>query len=171
MTKTPPKKKRPARRLKNVVVEEVSLVDNPAVPEANFIIAKRDEVPESEATEAEPAEVEAEGVDLEKGRLLTAKQAARLEKIRDELDDILKTSRRVMKGEVPAVTEATEPTSNPSSPVKKTAIEEAVELLKAQEAQQAVDLDSMVLKAFRELRDEAKLLREQIKEATGKVGD
>ena len=56
-------------------------------------------------------------------------------------------------------------------PVKKTVIEEAEELLKAQKVQQAADLDSMVLKAFRELRDEAKSLREQIKEATGKVGD
>lgn len=38
------KPKKAKRRLKNLVIDEISLVDNPAVPEAEFLIAKRDQV-------------------------------------------------------------------------------------------------------------------------------
>ena len=42
--KAAPKKAK--RRLKSLVIDEISLVDNPAVPEAEFLIAKRDAVAE-----------------------------------------------------------------------------------------------------------------------------
>ena len=167
------KKKRPARRLKNVVVEEVSLVDSPAVSQATFAIVKRDEVAEAEATEAKTTEVaKAEEVDLEKGRLLTARQAARLEKIRDELNDILKTSRRVVKGQEPTVVE---PAIGEEVEVSS-ALEQAEQLIKTREQEQRVSLDNQVMSKLDEaLRQISKTsertskLEAKFLEATGKV--
>lgn len=50
----PMAKAKPKRRLTNVKVEEISLVDSPAVPESQFLVAKRDE----EAAEAKEYDVE-----------------------------------------------------------------------------------------------------------------
>ncbi len=174
------KKKRPARRLKNVVVEEVSLVDSPAVPEAKFLIVKREETPEAEDVETESAE----DVDLEKGRLLTAKQAARLEKIRDELSDILKTSRRVTKGEGPRYQEWLDNLSDadrehllaPSAPSASSALQQAEQLIKTREQDQKATLDNQVMSKLDEALSQITKTSERtceleakFLEATGKV--
>jgi hypothetical protein len=55
-------KAKPKRRLKNVRVEEISLVDSPAVPESQFVVCKRDEeqsINKEADVEEKPSEVAA----------------------------------------------------------------------------------------------------------------
>jgi hypothetical protein len=61
MATTKAKPKKAKRRLKNLVIDEISLVDNPAVPEAEFLIAKRDELSEFDQVIKETAERIAKG--------------------------------------------------------------------------------------------------------------
>jgi len=61
MATTKAKPKKAKRRLKNLVIDKISLVDNPAVPEAEFLIAKRDELSEFDQVIKETAERIAKG--------------------------------------------------------------------------------------------------------------
>ena len=48
-----PSRKKPKRRLYNVDVDEISLVDRPAVPDSKFVIAKRDDPMDIESHESQ----------------------------------------------------------------------------------------------------------------------